>query len=169
MSPCRGRFPMPRWRKPCPCRSIRPVGRAGHFTVILVGTRAPAPSFASPAAPGWKESGLRNPDETREPRVFVSHAWADELAATRFVADVERHGPGLFLDRRDIPPGANVVAEINKQLEESDYFVLLWSSTAKDREWVRREWYSAVATEVRKQRAFLFIVRLDDTELPALL
>jgi hypothetical protein len=112
---------------------------------------------------------LRNPDEPREPKVFVSHAWADDLAAKRFVTDVERHGPGLFLDRRDIPPGANMVATINGELEESDYFVLLWSAAAKDREWVRLEWYSALATQVRRRRAFLFIVRLDDTELPALL
>jgi hypothetical protein len=112
---------------------------------------------------------LRNPDETREPRVFVSHAWADGVAAKRFVDDVERHGPELFLDSLDIPAGANVVSVINNELEESDYFVLLWSFAAKDREWVRLEWCSALATEVRRQRAFLFIVRLDDTELPALL
>jgi hypothetical protein len=67
------------------------------------------------------------------------------------------------------PLGGNLVLDINRALEQSDYFVLLWSRSCVDRPWVNAEWSAAFTCELRARRSFLFIVRLDRTPLPALL
>lgn len=103
--------------------------------------------------------------EVRPPRVFLSFAGNDRATAERLRQDLRERD----IEVPDFPPGGNLVLEINRALAQSDYFVLLWSQAAVDRQWVDVEWSAAFARELRERRSFLFIVRLDRTPLPALL
>ena len=58
---------------------------------------------------------------------------------------------------------------INGALERSDFYVLVWSAAARDRYWVTSEISAAMVLEQRRARPFVFIVRLDDSELPPVL
>ncbi len=85
-------------------------------------------------------------------------------------ATPERLQEELGLRRhRYVPPGVNLVLDINRALAQSDYFVLLWSQAAVDRGWVGEEWSAAFARELKERRSFLFIVCLDMAPLPELL
>jgi TIR domain len=103
--------------------------------------------------------------EVRPSRVFLSYAGNDHATADRFRQDLSERDIVAFI----FPPGGNLVLDINRALAQSDYFVLLWSQAAADRQWVDAEWSAAFARELQERRSFLFIVRLDRTPLPVLL
>jgi TIR domain len=99
------------------------------------------------------------------PQVFVSFAGSDRAMADRLRRDLRKRD----IEVSDFPLGGNLVLDINRELAQSDYFVLLWSQAAVNRQWVDAEWSAAFARELRERRSFLFIVRLDRTPLPPLL
>jgi hypothetical protein len=107
--------------------------------------------------------------EGRGPAVFISYATADRTDVLKFHQDLLERGIDPFLDIMDILPGADVVMSINGALERSDFYVLVWSAAARDRYWVNSEISAAMVLEQRRARPFVFIVRLDDSELPPVL
>ena len=111
-----------------------------------------------------------------EPWVFLSVAGEDRPQAKELDNELRAYGLRTFLDEASIDPGCNLVTVINKALDESDYFVLLWSAQCAGNAWVELEYGTALYRELdeldahlRDRRAFLFVVRLDDTPLPRLL
>jgi hypothetical protein len=103
--------------------------------------------------------------EAHSPQVFISFAGTDRAMADRLRRDLQERD----IEVSDFPLGQNLVLDINQKLAQSDYFVLLWSQAAVDRQWVSAEWSAAFARELLERRSFLFVVRLDRTPLPALL
>jgi hypothetical protein len=103
--------------------------------------------------------------EAHPPQVFVSFAGSDRAMADRLRDDLRKRD----IEVSNFPLGGNLVLDINRELAQSDYFVLLWSQAAVNRQWVDAEWSAAFARELRERRSFLFIVRLDRTPLPPLL
>lgn len=105
----------------------------------------------------------------RGPAVFISYATADRAEVLKFHQDLVERGIDPFLDIMDILPGDDVVMSINGALERSDFYVLAWSGAARDRYWVNSEISAAMVLEQRRARPFVFIVRLDDSDLPPVL
>jgi hypothetical protein len=105
----------------------------------------------------------------RGPAVFISYATADRTEVLKFHQDLLERGIDPFLDIMDILPGDDVVMSINGALERSDFYVLVWSEAARDRYWVNSEISAARVLEQRRARPFVFIVRLDESELPPVL
>lgn len=103
------------------------------------------------------------------PRVFVSYASPDEALAGRLVSDLGAHGIESFFGENDTRPGESIPIRISQNLEQSDYFVLLVSSHSVGRRWVEEEWSAAFVREINERRAFLFLLRLDDTQPPTIL
>jgi hypothetical protein len=104
-----------------------------------------------------------------QPQIFVSFAGEDRPVADRLAADLVAHGVRSFIDAKSIEVGENIITAINTALSQSDYFVLLWSRNTEDRSWVAWEWTAALTRELNERRSFLFVVRLDDTPMPAVL
>lgn len=94
---------------------------------------------------------------------------SDRAEVLKFHQDLRERGIDPFLDILDIAPGDDVVMSINGALERSDFYVLVWSAAARDRYWVNSEISAAMVLEQRRARPFVFIVRLDDSELPPVL
>ena len=109
-----------------------------------------------------------HPDR-RGPAVFISYATADRTEVLKFRQDLLERGIDPFLDIMDILPGDDVVMGISGALERSDFYVLVWSAAARDRYWVNSEISAAMVLEQRRARPFVFIVRLDDSDLPPVL
>jgi len=107
--------------------------------------------------------------ESRRPSVFISYATVDQPDARRLREELLDRGVDPFLDVVDLVPGADVIMGINDALERADFYLLLWSAAARDRYWVKSEISAALALERRMDKPFVFIVRLDDSDLPALL
>jgi hypothetical protein len=103
--------------------------------------------------------------DTKGPKVFISFADPDKADAERLVVELEIYGINAFFAPRDTLPGENFVARLSNTIADSDYFVLLVSAASVDRPWVELEWTTALARELNERRAFLFLVRLDDSQL----
>lgn len=116
--------------------------------------------------------------------VFVSFAGPDRQLANEFHDALAQRGVHAFIDERGIAPGEDILGAINDAIDQSDYFVLLWSESAASRPWVELEWTAALARDLNQneqrdpavlgrqltnRRTFLFIVRVDDTPLPTII
>ena len=66
-------------------------------------------------------------------------------------------------------PGGNIPVVLSRKLAESDYCVLLVSTSSINSPWVELEWTAALAWEINERRAFLFLLRLDGTPPPLIL
>jgi hypothetical protein len=116
------------------------------------------------------------------PLIFLSFAGNDRRRAEELRNHLDALGFDAFVDEHCIEPGENLLIAINKALTRSSFCVLLWSRHAQNRPWVEVEWTAALSRDldepsgddalsrgVTEKRSFLFIVRLDETELPLLL
>lgn len=63
----------------------------------------------------------------------------DRLASIRVSAGIE-----VFLDCLSLRPGEEWKPRLAAEIEERDQFLLFWSKTAKDSEWVTWEWQTAL-------------------------
>ncbi|WP_447002760.1 toll/interleukin-1 receptor domain-containing protein [Saccharothrix isguenensis] len=109
------------------------------------------------------------PHTADRPHVFLSFSGNDRDSARLLAKELGARGFEAFVDELSIAPGADLLLAINRGIDESDYFVLLWSRHTLDRKWVAAEWTAALARDLDQRRCFLFVVRLDDTPLPTLL
>lgn len=114
---------------------------------------------AGPLRRRLRKNGEPVPLETR-PKVFLSFADKDRPHAEQLRAELEARNVNAYLDEGETVPD---------ELATSDYHVLLWSANTPQREWVTGEWAAAFNRELTRRRAFLFIVRLDEEPLPAVL
>jgi CHAT domain-containing protein len=105
----------------------------------------------------------------KRPKVFLSFAGNDRAMAERLAADLLPYNIETFIDVRDVPPGASLLQSVGQAMGASDYCVLLWSHNCACRPWVDLELDMAYSRQLNERRAFLFVVRLDRSELPLLL
>ena len=103
------------------------------------------------------------------PRVFLSFAGDDRPKAVLLAEELRARGVDTFVDAQSVRLGEDFVLAINRALDESDYYVLLWSKHCDDRPFVDAEWTAAFCRELAGRKAFLFVVRLDDGVPPTLL
>ncbi|MGW4115683.1 toll/interleukin-1 receptor domain-containing protein [Actinosynnema sp. NPDC004786] len=109
------------------------------------------------------------PHTAEPPKVFLSFAGNDRESARLLAKELGARGLTAFVDELSIQPGADLLLTINRAIDESQFFVLLWSKHTVNRKWVAAEWTAALARDLDQRRCFLFVVRLDDTPLPTLL
>ncbi|MBK1615855.1 hypothetical protein CKO44_20590 [Rubrivivax gelatinosus] len=104
---------------------------------LEIGLTAAPPSPAAPPAQVMDEPIVR--------RAFASYASADRLrvldrvAAIRLAAGIE-----VFLDCHDLHPGRNWRAQLERELDGADLFLLFWSEAAAQSGWVRWEYERAL-------------------------
>ncbi len=96
------------------------------------------------------------------PRLFLSHATADEPQLERAVAALRRLGLGVFLCADSIPGGARWWDRILAALRATDRFVLVLSAAAARSTWCAFETGTAMAIEKPVQ-----IISLDGTPPPS--
>jgi predicted nucleotide-binding protein len=78
------------------------------------------------------------------PSVFLSHSSKDK-AFVRELADFLRKDGEIkvWLDEREIHPGANIVTKIAEGLD-SDFVLLILSPDSVDSAWVKEEWTEGI-------------------------
>jgi hypothetical protein len=101
------------------------------------------------------------------PNVFISytHASPDQELASQLAGSLEANGVSVFVDTK-IRIGEDWVEAIDRQLRNSQYFVVLLSAASIDSDMVRRE--IALAYRLRKAKQLAILpVRIDTRrELP---
>jgi hypothetical protein len=86
--------------------------------------------------------------ETAHPyrKVFTSYSSQDRLEALRFIQGLKAMHADVFADVLSLRAGQNWASELEKEIRISDAFFLLWSTNAKNSEWVLREVHAALAS-----------------------
>jgi DNA-directed RNA polymerase subunit RPC12/RpoP len=100
--------------------------------------------------------------------MFLSHAGADKPLVRTLGTHLQAVGAEVFFDEWSIAAGESISGAIEDALEVYDVFVLLWSQHAKSSAWARREYKAAVKTFVEAPDRKVIVVRLDETQVPAL-
>lgn len=72
-------------------------------------------------------------------KAFVSYAWQDRPEVLKRVQMLSVLRIKLFQDILSLKPGVHWEKQIYRSIEESDLFLLFWSSAAKNSEWVLKE------------------------------
>lgn len=72
-------------------------------------------------------------------RCFCSYSSKDRTEALKRVQGLRAAGLDAFVDVLTLRPGDRWNDEIFSAIDESDLFVLIWSSNARESKWVRRE------------------------------
>jgi hypothetical protein len=102
-------------------------------------------------------------------QVFLSHATdADAATATRIATDLRAAGVQVWMAPGSIAPGGSFSAEIDRGLENSDWFVVLLSPASLASRWVQTEVYAALDL-AQKGRMSIIPARLSPVGVPPLL
>ncbi len=101
----------------------------------------------------------------KQAKIFVSYAHEDAATAREVVQALTRAGLDVWIDQKEIQPGASFVEKMNEGLDAASYVVLLVSPASQASKWVEREWMSTLAT----RDTVLLPVRVAPVELPRLL
>ena len=78
-------------------------------------------------------------------RAFVSYASQDRNEVLKRVQMLARLGIEYFQDVLTLEPGQRWERELYRHIDESDLFLLFWSSAAKQSQWVHKEVQYAIA------------------------
>ena len=99
----------------------------------------------------------------RYQHAFVSYASQDRPEVLQKVQMLQAVGIKFFQDILSLEPGDQWLSIIFKQIDESDVFLLFWSSNAKKSEWVRKEWQYALK---REEKEFIRPVIIEGPPFP---
>jgi len=95
--------------------------------------------------------------------IFVSHASKDDEPVTRLHDELETAtGRNLWVDHKDIAPGANWQIAIDKTLRETDAMLLVISRNSANREEVMAEWRDALLRNHKLLIAIIDDIPLED-------
>lgn len=102
-------------------------------------------------------------------QIFISHSSLDNKIVEKIVELFDIYDIDHWVDTKVLRGiGPSIDSEINKGLETSTHFLLVWSQHAKKSKWVEKE-YTVTTTDDYDKRLTKIIFRLDETILPALL
>lgn len=108
----------------------------------------------------------------KEPMVFISHAGEDTGFAKWIAKNLRKAGIKARLDQLELESGDNIIAWMNKAISESDYLLVLLSSSSVQKYWVNREVESGIMKETDPKPMIVIpavLSGLSDIEIPALL
>ena len=93
------------------------------------------------------------PEET--PKLFdafISYSSHDSDVATRLEEGLKQEGFEVWLDKREVLVGHNIVDRVSLGLSDSRFVILLLSSSSVQSEWVKSEWTAAYVTEIESKK-----------------
>lgn len=91
-------------------------------------------------------------------KVFISHSSKDEALASKVVSSLERAGLEVWYDKREIMPGDNWGDKIAEGLRESDAMVVLFTPSALESDFMRRDIDYALSQKPFKRRVVPVLV-----------
>ena len=83
------------------------------------------------------------------PGVFLSHSHVDKAVARRLVRCLTAHGINVWLDERELEPGAALTPTIRERIQQSDFLLVIASEASATSNWVGLELEFARAHDKR--------------------
>lgn len=100
---------------------------------------------------------------------FLSHSSTDKPFIRQLAADLTAAGIDVWLDEQRIRVGDSIPEAIAQGLAESDHFLIAISHNSINSPWVQKELNNALVTEVQRRNVHILPLKLDDTEMPAII
>lgn len=100
--------------------------------------------------------------------VFISHNKHDKGTARLLAIALVEQGMNVWFDEWSIRLGDSLTGGIEKGLSDADIFVLVWSTQAKESNWVGTEIRAYLRRRVDDDSLRIVPVMVDDTPLPTL-
>jgi len=97
-------------------------------------------------------------------KVFLSYARADNAVARELYLKLKHNGFDVFIDDMELRPQHDLRIELERNLNESHWFLLLWSRNANG-EWVLWELKQALSRAISTGLRFV-VVALDHSDRP---
>ena len=101
-------------------------------------------------------------------KVFISHNKADKEMARLFAIALVEQGVDVWFDEWQIKPGDSIMGGIEHGISDCDVFVLVWSSSASQSNWVGTELRAYLRRRVDNDSLRIIPVMADETPLPSL-
>lgn len=99
--------------------------------------------------------------------VFLSYRSVNRMWVINLYDVLHQQGFEVFLDQVVLAGGAELLRVLEDGLEQSQAGILVWSSSARESDWVRGE-YHTLERQARSRKDFCFVpIRLDSAKLPA--
>ena len=100
---------------------------------------------------------------------FISHSRHDSEVAIRLANELEQADFSVWLDKREVLVGHNIVERVDLGIAESRFMIVLHSTSSIESEWVKREWTAAYITEIESKDVVILPVLLEPCEIPPVL
>lgn len=104
---------------------------------------------------------------SRQPHVFLSHAWEDLDLAQRLAKDLMANGIEVFLDVFSIGPGESIRRSVDKGFEACTHVLVLMTENSIHRPWVQSELDTGFTLKLEgKAKLIVARVGLSPSRLP---
>ena len=100
---------------------------------------------------------------------FISHSSHDSDVATRLASELEQANFTVWLDKREVLVGHNIVERVDLGISASRFMIVLLSTVSVQSEWVRREWSAAHVAEIESKDVVILPVLVEPCNIPAIL
>jgi hypothetical protein len=115
-------------------------------------------------------SGSSVPSEgMRAAGVFICHSHKDDEFALRLATDLQREGINVWYDGWDLDIGHDLTLKIQEGIQSHQYMAVVLSPDAVASTWVRKEWTSALHSELETRQVRVLPLLYKNCELPAFL
>lgn len=110
-----------------------------------------------------------NPGRNDSQGVFISYARTDIKVVDDYVRALVRKGVPVWVDQASIQPSDSIVWAISQGIEQSGCAIIFHSRAYAESVWTREELAALVFSAIVARDRRVFVVRLDDTDLPRVL
>lgn len=94
--------------------------------------------------------------------VFLSHASVDKLFVRQVAADLQASDVSVWIDERELVPGASLVGGLSEGLRSADYVLLFVSGAFLRSRWTEVETNVALRTAIEQRKASVIPLLLED-------
>jgi hypothetical protein len=105
------------------------------------------------------------PEKVMKSKIFISHSSKDSEIARWLANKLDESGADVWIDHNRLKAGSSIPDSINAALKSCNIFILLWSNSVVNSDWVNIEWTSALMDQKTK----IIPILLDETPLPNIL
>ena len=103
------------------------------------------------------------------PKIFISHSSADKKFVRRLAKDLRMLGHDVWLDEWNITVGQDIVEELERGIDTSDFVILVLTESLVKSNWAKREWGTRLFSDQSDGRATILPLLKEDCEIPSLL
>ena len=99
---------------------------------------------------------------------FISHNKEEKNQARSLAVALAEQGESVWFDEWNVRPGESLTGGIEQGLDQSDTFVILWSESAAQSNWVGTEIRAYLRRRVDDSSLRIVPIMVDETKLPTL-